>query len=525
MEKKSGKIVFAAMGRLIIIGFTAQIIFGICYIVKNLGYVQLFGDTAANVAVSGTLSCNVYTGVIYPAVLLLIRAIGMAFNLSWYSFMYLLQLSLAICAGYFFLKAFGRDRFKKVFYFWGSLVIATFPFMLQSHMAILADSFALSFLMLEIAYVRNAWGSRSMTDAKAFCFDLGRACLFWMLASLTEWDLLIVGGIPVLILLVRAAVIILRTTKKGIVFPFIIVILFAVITVGSYGIAKDRNVKALPTKSIEVSLFDRVCWKVFLYHGGLRLRIWEAAGDEPVDEARIHRSAVKTALEPAIEENLGTKEANKLYLDMAKDAWETNRSEILHDTAIDFAGYMAGPIITRKLLSGTDFISFTARNYDIFKRNSPVLAKYYMDFSLFWFEVSLMIAAVLWILRGAAFFRKNKNPENAVEGNGKGILGFGAVLTALLTAIILAVRNVFLGCGVYDYKLAGFSTALWILMMLMATEVHLFSEKVVEEELRKVESERYSDNADEESDGGDQEGDQGENEPAPDETSREEGNE
>ena len=147
-----------------------------------------------------------------------------------------------------------------------------------------------------------------------------------------------------------------------------------------------------------------------------------------------------------------------------------------------------------------------------------------MDFSLFWFEVSLMIAAVLWVLRGAAFFRKNKNPENAEEGNGKGILGFGAVLTAILTAIILAVRNVFLGCGVYDYKLAGFSTALWILMMLMATEVHLFSEKVVEEELRKVENKEYSEDEDVENEESGEEA-PGENEPAPDETSREEGNE
>ena len=59
MQLKSGKIIYDLLGKLIMFGLTVQIGMGICYIVRNIGYVQMFGETASNVAVSGSLSCSV----------------------------------------------------------------------------------------------------------------------------------------------------------------------------------------------------------------------------------------------------------------------------------------------------------------------------------------------------------------------------------------------------------------------------------------------------------------------------------
>ncbi len=460
MKKENGKIVSVLLGRLIIIGFAAQIVFGIVYTARNIGYVQMFGDAAENVAVSGRFVCDVYTGVLYPAVLLIVRAAMGALQLPWYSFMYLLQLTLGITAGYIFLREFGKERFGRGLYFYGSLVIATSPLILQSHLAILSGSFAFSFLMLETAYMRNAWGSRQMSDSRGFCFELGRVCLFWLLAALTEWDFLIVGAVPVVTLLVRAVFVLAHTDRKRIVFPFIILMSFTVLIIGSYGLTKSREEKASPAKSIEVSLFDRVCWKTFLYRdGSLRYSLWEAAGTEAIEEAGLHRAAVKTVLEPVIEDNLGTDGAKKLFLELAGQAWETNKGEILHDAATDMAGYIIAPVITEVLLEGRTFISYTSRNFDIFKRNCPVLARYYLDFSFFWFAATLMIAGVLWILKLFTAIREKKKPGT----------GMGAVITTIVTAVILSVRNVFLGSGVYDYKLAVFTSALWVMLILFST--------------------------------------------------------
>ncbi len=475
MQIKSGKIVFDLLGKFIGIGLTVQIVMGICYIVRNIGYVQLFGETASNVAVSGTLSCNVYTGVLYPVVLLLIRAVSLRFNLPWFSFMYLLQLALSITAGYIFLSSFGRDRFKKFFYFWGSLVFATFPFVLQIHMSVLADSFALSFLMLEIAFVRKVWGSRNTVSSRAFSFDIGRVCLFWLLAALCEWDLLIIGALPMVIVLIRGEIVLSKTDRKGMIFPVLIAVLFTILTIGTYSLASDRQNPASPSKSIEVSLFDRVAWKhIVQRYGNERYRLWEVTDYEPLDEAVLYRDNVKTVIEPLVEEKLGKKEARKLFLDLAKSAFAGNKGEVLHDAAIDFAGYVGAPAITKALLTGRKFISYTARNYDIFKRNAPKLSMYYMDFSLLWFEISIMVAGVLWILKLFAAIREKKKPG----------VGLGAVIVTAVTALVLAVRNTFLGNGVYDYKLAGFSTVLWLVVILFS--IFPSEQKSFEEPIEKL---------------------------------------
>ncbi len=463
MQIKSGKIVFDLLGKLLILGLTAQIVMGVCYIVKNIGYVQLFGDTAENVAVSGTLSCSVYTGVLYPVVLLLIRAISLTFNLPWFAFMYLLQLALAITAGYFLLSSFGRDMFKKPYYLWGSLVIATFPFMLQLHMSVMPESFAFSFLMLEIAFFRSVWGSKNMINSRMFVFDLGRICLFWLLAALCEWDLLIVGAIPVLAVLIRSEIVLFKTDRKGMIFPVIIAALFTVLTIGTYSLASNKNDPASPAKSLEVSLFDRVSWKSFINRtDNETLRLLEVVGEDALEEARDHRISVKTVVEPIVEQKLGKKEARKLFMELAASAFEKNKGEILHDTAIDFTGYVAAPLITRELLSGKQFLSFTSRNYDIFKRNAPKLSMYYMDFSLLWFEISLMVAAVLWILKLFIGIREKKKPG----------VGLGAVIVTVVTALALSVRNTLLGSAAYDYKQAVFTTALWIAFILFAIKVN-----------------------------------------------------
>ncbi len=456
-----------------IIGFSVQIAFGIAYIAKNIAYVQMFGDTADYVRTSGSFRCSVYTGVLYPAFLLLIRGIGKLTGLYWYSFAYLLQIALAVTAGYFFLRAFGgksknsRSVFNKIFYFWGSAVIATFPLILQNHMAILANSFTLSFLMLETAFVREAWGSRNLSDSKSFSIELGRACLFWLLLGLTEWDYIFIGGVPVLALLIRGLIVLSKTDKKRIAFPIIIATSFLIITVGTYTLTEDKANPARPQKSIEVALFDRAAWDMFRYPEIPAMHIWDISGDELIEECANHRESIKTVAEPLIEETLGVKGSKIFYLESVKFQWTNYKDKLIKETTGDFAAYVMAPMFTRAFLEKSDYISYTPRNYDSFTRNSPVLSKYYMDYSLFWFEAALMMGAVLWILRGFRVYRESK--ESGADDNSKclrNIPGLGAIILAVATGLFISLVATFSGSYAFDYKKAGFCTALWIMFII-----------------------------------------------------------
>ncbi|MBR6303460.1 MAG: hypothetical protein IKR35_06380, partial [Lachnospiraceae bacterium] len=191
-----------------------------------------------------------------------------------------------------------------------------------------------------------------------------------------------------------------------------------------------------------------------------------------IEECANHRESIKTVAEPLIEETLGIKEAKKLYLESVKFQWDNYRSNLIEGTATDFAAYTAAPIFTRILLEKTEYISYTPRNYDSFTRNSPVLSKYYMDYSLFWFEAALMMGAVLWILKGFRVYRERKEAKGeSIEAEVsskrfKNVPGLGAIILAVATGLFISLVATFNGSYAFDYKKAGFCTALWIMFII-----------------------------------------------------------
>ncbi|MCR4617027.1 MAG: hypothetical protein K5669_02435 [Lachnospiraceae bacterium] len=464
MENKVRRLVTGILSKIIILGFAAQIVFGIIYVIKNIGYVQMFGDSAANVAVSGSFSCNIYTGVLYPAILLVIRLLGMATGISWYSVMYVLQLALSVCAGFFLVHELGPVVFKKYFALFSGFAIATFPLILQSSMAILPNSFALSFLMLEIAMVSKYWNGLTLVIPKVFSFEMGHICLFWLLAALTNFDFLFIGAIPAAAILIRALRYQNKLKIKKRQYPIIIFVLFAVLIVGLYNLASDKTNPVRPQKSIEVALFDRVAWKELSHPGNIRYWIIEVIGDDAYEEVLKHRESMKTLAEPMIEEKLGVKESKKFYMKIVKDAIQTNYGDVLHDTFADFAGYAIPPVITKMTLEKTEYLSYTPRNYDVFMRNAPKFSKYYMDYSLFWFGAAGIIGAVLWMMR----------IQGRLKGKPKGVKifpdGKALVVLCVVMGVLIAIINTFSGSCVYDYKAAGFSNVLLLLFIIFSVD-------------------------------------------------------
>ena len=342
-------------------------------------------------------------------------------------------------------------------YIFGGLVIATFPFMMQINMAVLSASLALSFFLLELSFFKESFESLSLCSGRLFSIEIGRICLFWMLAALTEWKYLIIGALPVIVISVKAFKYILRIDAKALKYPIFIILSFIVITLGVYSLTADRENPSLPKRGVAVSLFDRVAWREISEAGNIRFYVLSIIGEDNIEKVIAEREAVKTLAEPIIETKLGRKEANKFYLSMVKETLETSPGELFHDVSADFAGYLIAPVIVRKLLSESNFLSYTIRNYDIFTRNAPVLSKYYMDYSLFWFAASLMIAAVLLLLRAIAYFRVKKGISKPV-------------IVLLILGVLYAIAGTFRGSCVYDYKQAGFTTVLWLTLILFSID-------------------------------------------------------
>lgn len=498
MKTGNKRIVTGILGKIILLGFAAQIVFGLIYAVRNLTYIPMFGETAKNVYTSGTFVCDTYTGVLYPAVILLFRLLSAALKFPWQSAVYLLQITLMVFAGTKFLSAFGKnkseeDRYPRQMYIFGGLVIATFPFLMQINMAVLSASMALSFFLLELAFFRDSFESLVLCSGRLFSIEVGRICLFWMLAALTEWKYLIIGALPVIVISVKAFKYIRRIDGKSIKYPIFIILSFVVITLGVYSLTADRSNPSLPKRGVAVSLFDRVAWREISEAGNIRFYVLSIIGEDNIEKVIAEREAVKTLAEPIIEAKLGWKEANRFYLSMVKETLETSSNELFHDMRADFAGYLVAPLIVRKLLSESSFLSYTIRNYDIFTRNAPLLSKYYMDYSLFWFAASLMIGAVLLLLRAASYFRVKKeerDKKTETKAKAKGEIEGKAeeknegavypqtkrcgpskpVIVLLILGVLYAIAGTFRGSCVYDYKEAGFTTVLWLTLILFSTD-------------------------------------------------------
>lgn len=470
----------AVLGRLLFIGFSFQIVLGIIWMIGNFGYLQLFGDTAFYVKVSGNLVTDEYTGVLYPALLLFIRAICTVLPLKWFSVMYFLQLVFAGFSGYFFLDtiefgkhlrgAAGSSEKRGLFIqIWGSLVLLTFPFCMQCHMAIMPNSLSISLLFLEFSFAIKAWNSKHMQDGKAFSFEIGRVALFWLLGSITERYHFYVGLVTIVIILVRSAVVFYKSSRKGIIYPILIAILFCAMSIGLFLLPQEKGAYGAPSRSIEACLFERTVWKSKL----MRLpacpqELFDVARQDTLVETSNFQGNVRRLLMPEIEEKLGKESAKDLYLTIAKKVMVENTGELVHDLGIDLAAHMIPPVLVKMFLDGSNYVSYTQRNVDIMSRNMPNMTMFYLKYSLLWFGVATIIIAVhlLMVALNALYKRSRLNQTGEINKSANKRFAKEKYIFLAVAMVIISVFGTMQGSGVYDYKQAIFQTMVWLIIQM-----------------------------------------------------------
>lgn len=382
----------AVVKRVLFMGFSVQVILGLAWMCRNLGKVQDFGEPEA---------------VLYRQFYLLLGKNVVLVQL--------LQLAAGFFTGYRFLRYLGpaeetEDRTGKLWRVWQSLVLLTFPFAMQCHLAILPFSFMGSLFLWMLVFLMEI----TVPSRKG-----SRPGPKWKRPWVRGICGLLCGG---MILVLSGDV--------------------------------DARKRAEPGYGLAGSMASRFAWPTMWHDQGA----WDEELREITGEYMWEASYCPgnfRLVQAAVEESLGKKEAQSRYWQMARIGWKYHKQMIIRQIGWDGMGYLVTPLIVPVLLEGEGYDSYTGRNYEIMRDHAPVLTRYYVDYGCWWFGWSLLLS----LLPAAA----GKLPAKGA-GRKRALAEAGVcVLVSCLYALILTMR----GAGLLDYKYTIAINQLWLVWALL----------------------------------------------------------
>lgn len=475
MRKLTGHI-FAVAGRLLFIGFTLQIIFGMIWMAGNFAHCQQFGEV---------------NSLLYPAVVMIAKGMGRVFPVPYYCFVYIIQTGICFWAVYFFLgiiqdifsgkccdasdhhekgKAYG-----KLFRIWAALAVLTAVPVMQCMLALLPYALTGALMLAELGLAIRAIYYRGTQRVS----DVVKISAVWVLQALFLHEYMLFGAIPVFMVLIselhRGLKNGRRTLRRASYYVAAIAASLGMLT-AVYGSCKQIGLYEENNPGLVKGLFSRTCLTTVLWD-------WDTWTDELVEQlawevrysAAYYADNITLEVEPFIDEKYGDK-AGEFYLDNIKVAWESYRTQIIHELLWDAAGYGVSPVIVKRQLSGLGYMSLTARNYDMMKRSTPILTKYYANFFLDWFMAALAVFVVCAVAAVLNLPRRVQKSQ------------FLCLFTLIATAACMCIRYVLMGAGIMDYKRTLMITALWIIFMLFPIQAAFFGmDKTDQQEAGKAE--------------------------------------
>lgn len=428
----------AVLGRILVIGLSLQIVFGLAWMCCSFTGVQWFAESSFYVKVSESLIYDEYTGILYPLLLMLTG--------KKYLLLCLLQLVAALGAGYVFAGAVGVK--SHVWRIWGSLVLLTYPMAMQCHMAVLPNSFTFSCFLLLLACVlaavkkeRNGWRR-----------ELLGAHVFWLLTALLQPDYLYLGAVPVILFWIYDAVKYRKSAGRRVSYHFLLAAVFAGMIVTTGSLTSTEGYYARAQKSVASTVFQRVGWSgLAKYYMEWPEDVRDAAVEEAFLQTVNYAENMELLLLPEIERRVGTERAREFYVEISKRALTDNYSRIIYEVLWDTVGNVFPPVIVQEILEGRGYISYCARNYETMGQDCPMLTKLYMQYEAWWFMVGIVLTACIWLL---GILQKSKTQ-------------IFPLILCVLSAAFMTVWYVFENVGAWDYKKGVFVGVLWIIGMIV----------------------------------------------------------
>lgn len=427
----------AVLGRILVLGLSLQIVFGLAWMCCSFTGVQWFAESTFYVRASESLICDEYTGILYPFLLMLTG--------KKYLLLCLLQLTVAFGAGYAFVGAMGAKT--SGWRIWGSLVLLTYPMAMQCHMAVLPNSFTFSCFLLELACVlaavkkeRNCWRWELLGTHGA-----------WLCAALLQPDYLYLGAVPVILFWAYDVIKYRKTAGRRVCYHFLLAAVFAGLIATTGSLTTREGYYGRTEKSIAATIFQRVTWS------GLEKCFWDwpvevrdLISEEIYQETLENSQNMLSLLMPEMEKGLGVERARKYYIEISRLVWDMNYFQVCYEMLWDAVGNVVPPVALQELLDGRGYISAGPRNYETMRQECPVLTKYYMQYAAWWFVTGSLLAALVF---GAERIQKQR------------LRIFSGVI-CLLSAVAMVVWYTMSAAGAWDYKDGLFAGALWIIWMI-----------------------------------------------------------
>lgn len=424
MEKIT-RILREIVKRILFIGCSIQIVLGTIWMCLNLPYLQAFSVDW------GIFSTPLYEGLksLYPLV-------------------YMGQIVLAFGAGYeLFSVFFGKsDPFRCVF---GSLVLLTFPFALQCHLAVspysLCYSVSLLLCALLIRLCRREQTAKHLVEAFLCLAILALLCrmVFW-----AGWCTVTV----VLLAQTAAAIFRRKTASCG-----RIILLFLALSGCMFGTAYLLRTNLVPTsEEVGFSVLCRTGWPS-LYKGENLLpeEQWEAL-EEYYSGSQISLSEFIEAVYPGILEQYGVRRGTEMFWEISRSCVRLEWPYLIKQCVGDGLGNLFLPLWYQRQLSGAWYASSLGRNYEMFLLHTPVISSLAARYCILGYPFFCFFTFLLYLVRG--------------KKSGKTGLA-GMVLFALFCAVLATLR----GAGMLDGK----ETLVSNLLLYIIAVILMFSSEPV----------------------------------------------
>lgn len=427
----------AVFCRLLVVGLSVQIVFGILWMCCSFTGVQWFAKSAFYAKVSESLICDEYTGILYPFLLMLTG--------KKYLLLCLLQLAAAFFAGYVFVWALGVRSL--VWRIWGSLVLLTYPMAMQCHMAVLPDSFVFSCFLAELALILRA----VRKERSSWRLELLGIHILWLLSALLLPEYGYLGALPVILFWIYDVLRYRKNAGRRVAYHLLLAAVFAGMIVATGNLTSREGYYGRAHKSFASTVFQRVAWSSLAEYymdwpEELRSKVCEDKFAETVDYAEN----MELLLLPEIEQAVGVDAAKAFYWDVSRHVLSDNYRQVSYEVLWDGVSTLFPPVAVQELLEGRGYVSYLARNYETMRSECPLLTKLYMQYGAWWFVIGLVVAACLWL---CDILQKRK-------------MQCFPILLCVLSAVFMAVWYVMESAGAWDYKKGLFVGALWIIGMI-----------------------------------------------------------
>ncbi len=416
MKKTSEKICILSKG-ILIVGFSVQIVLGLLWLILNFTKVRQ------------AESC---TGFLYP---LFLKAFSQTPQI-----LYALQLSLACYAAYVFLKPLlPVERYKKV---WFISAFLSFPMAMQCHLALLPHSFIFSLFLLEYGMCRDfAKGEKERRlpylAAAGFCW-IGMALL------LEEYRWL--GIFPI----VCTVLFNVGKLRKDIRMFVCGILIFAAVSGIAFTVSGLAYSQKESGRSFWFSMAYRMTWPtIWQDHDGWNKELLDILPEDKIWDTGTEPERMESVLRRELEGAVGSDNADACYREMALYSWRIRKSRIARQMLWDLLIYAMPQGVLRLQLEGVGYDSYSGRNYGIMSMERPLLTRYYVDYSCWWFAVSIAVTAVFlvfWKISGRKLFG---------NVNLSGLAAYAVPTCAVLVCYVMR------GAGIADYRLTVAISAAW----------------------------------------------------------------